>query len=299
MKIFKLTLIVTLALAIGMVSSCDDKDDDPTPITGDALFSFTTDGQTATFTNTSTVSGVVTYLWNFGDENTSIEKDPVHTYGVKGEYTVTLTVTDEQGGTHPISTKVKVDKATRIDLTDGSFSDWDAVTEAELVVPVGDNSGTVIAAKYDYDANYIYSYIQMEGTLEDIITLFIDDNADTTGFRSFLWPVMGIETLLQGQILVAEPWLEDYTYTGTGEDWSWEFQELAPDFYTVGHFTEDGGIVTFELGYAREKIPGFEHDLVKLGMYMSDPVSWAEIGFAPDMTPEGEDPTDGFLLDMR
>ena len=46
-------------------------------------------------------NGVITYLWNFGDGFTSPSASPTHTYTVLGgaptSYTVTLTVTDDQG----------------------------------------------------------------------------------------------------------------------------------------------------------------------------------------------------------
>lgn len=47
---------------------------------------------TATFTNTS-VAGQ-TFLWNFGDGNTSVAINPVHTYAVTGSYIITLIAND-------------------------------------------------------------------------------------------------------------------------------------------------------------------------------------------------------------
>jgi PKD repeat protein len=47
---------------------------------------------TVQFTNTST--GATTYLWNFGDGNTSTQTNPAHTYLTPGSYTVTLTATN-------------------------------------------------------------------------------------------------------------------------------------------------------------------------------------------------------------
>ena len=46
-----------------------------------------------TFTNTSTNAD--TYLWDFGDGTTSTEANPVHYYQKKGNYTVTLTATNQ------------------------------------------------------------------------------------------------------------------------------------------------------------------------------------------------------------
>jgi PKD repeat protein len=57
----------------------------PNPVSS---FTYTQDGLTLTFTNTST--NATDYLWNFGDGNTSIVPNPVHTYSGPGTYTVTL-----------------------------------------------------------------------------------------------------------------------------------------------------------------------------------------------------------------
>jgi PKD repeat protein len=51
-------------------------------------FTYTQNGNTLTFTNTST--GATTYIWHFGDGNTSNLTNPVHTYLANGTYTVTL-----------------------------------------------------------------------------------------------------------------------------------------------------------------------------------------------------------------
>lgn len=52
-------------------------------------------GNTVTFVNTSTNS--LTYLWNFGDGNTSTAQNPTHTYANPGTYTVQLTSTNPCG----------------------------------------------------------------------------------------------------------------------------------------------------------------------------------------------------------
>ena len=53
----------------------------------------------ATFVNTSTGSGTLSYAWDFGDGKTSKDKNPSHVYNSKGAYTVKLTVTSSDGCT--------------------------------------------------------------------------------------------------------------------------------------------------------------------------------------------------------
>lgn len=55
------------------------------------------DGSTVTFTNTSVNAD--SYMWDFGDGNTSNEESPVHTYANDGSYTVTMTATNTHGST--------------------------------------------------------------------------------------------------------------------------------------------------------------------------------------------------------
>ena len=299
-----LLIVVLLAVATGTFFSSCKKENKPEPITGEALFSYVADGKTVTFTNESTVSGTVTYLWDFGDDQTSTEKDPVHTYEFKGEYTVTLTVTDEQGGEHTVSTKIKVDKKNRIDLTDNSLDDWNAVTEDKFIVSLGDNTGVVKAAKYDYDADMVYAYIEFEGNLEDVTQydIFMDfDNDSTTGFKSYLWPASGANYLVEIAPFTGDAQeLGAYKFIGVDgtEDWNWEFEDLGDGAIVIGTMKQVGNNVACELGFSRSKITGLANDMVGFGTFISD-ADWAEIGFAPDATEEGGAHKGYFVLDMR
>jgi PKD repeat protein len=57
---------------------------------GDPVANFTTDtlGTEVTFTSTST--GATSFLWHFGDGNTSTESDPIHNYATDGVFEVVL-----------------------------------------------------------------------------------------------------------------------------------------------------------------------------------------------------------------
>lgn len=83
------------ALSLLMLLCSCGSDDDDAPGTGMdpvAGFTFATDELQVTFENTST--NATAYTWDFGDDTTSEERDPVHTYGEGGTYTVTLTGTN-------------------------------------------------------------------------------------------------------------------------------------------------------------------------------------------------------------
>jgi PKD repeat protein len=66
-----------------------------------ADFTFTTSGLTVLFTDASTDSDgtIVSRVWDFGDGITSTTTNPSHAYTAGGTYNVTLTVTDNDGGT--------------------------------------------------------------------------------------------------------------------------------------------------------------------------------------------------------
>lgn len=61
-----------------------------------AYFGYSRKGLTVEFVNTS-LNNPTTYIWDFGDGNTSIEKSPTHTYSELGFFTVKLIVINDDG----------------------------------------------------------------------------------------------------------------------------------------------------------------------------------------------------------
>ena len=121
-KIFK--LFAAFAMAAAVFAACEPQETPtptppaPGPNTGNnekpdtgktelkADFTFEAEALTVKFTNKS--EGAEAYLWNFGDENTSTEASPEHTYDAAGTYTVKLTVQDADGNAKSAEKEVTV-----------------------------------------------------------------------------------------------------------------------------------------------------------------------------------------------
>ncbi len=67
-------------------------------------------------------AGVVSWEWSFGDAGRSAERHPVHTYGGAGSFSVSLTVTDEEGETSTVSHQAltTLPAVTSLSCVDGS-----------------------------------------------------------------------------------------------------------------------------------------------------------------------------------
>lgn len=85
--------------------------------TASATTVFLSSGATIDFTNTST--GGNTNAWDFGDGNSSALQDPSHTFGTVGTFTVTLTVTNQNGCSDVFTMQITVQEV-------------DGITESQL-----------------------------------------------------------------------------------------------------------------------------------------------------------------------
>lgn len=90
--------VILLAATATILQGCDKKNSSAGN-TPDANFSVSGYETAApcpvTFINTST--NATSYLWNFGDGNTSTSSNPVHTYASNGTYLLKLRVTGADG----------------------------------------------------------------------------------------------------------------------------------------------------------------------------------------------------------
>ena len=77
-----------------------------------ADYSFSVKRKSATFIDNSndTDGTIVSWFWNFGDGNTSTERNPKHRYNKFRSYSVSLTVTDEDGASSSTSKNITIKK---------------------------------------------------------------------------------------------------------------------------------------------------------------------------------------------
>ena len=128
---------------------------------------------------------IISWNWNFGDGSTSGLENPVHTYGVAGTYTVTLTVTTEGGCTDTYSTVIVMTNGLAIDLTfneptcfgfaDGSVTVTVLDVTGDLIFTITDADGTVLNEDNSNTANTLptgWYYIN------------VDDDTDCSGLDS-------------------------------------------------------------------------------------------------------------------
>jgi len=99
------------------------------------------------FTNTST-GFPDSYLWDFGDSTTSIEQNPIHIYGIQGNYSVTLTAINTSGSN--TSTPLTVQVLPVPDLV-ADFTNNNAIPGGGgLVVQFFDQSQQALVLSWDF-----------------------------------------------------------------------------------------------------------------------------------------------------
>lgn len=114
-----------------------------------ASFTFTWPGLTVQFTDTSIDpdGDISSWSWNFGDNTTSAEQHPLHTYAAPGTYVVTLVVADADTISEVFNIVVVQNSP------GGSFGDFTEVSPPDSVflTPPDEDFWTVSTAPADYD----------------------------------------------------------------------------------------------------------------------------------------------------
>lgn len=152
--------IITIFVTLTTILSCTKEETKPAPVAPVPTADFIYTGAnlpapaTVTFTNTST--NATAFVWDFGNNSTSTDINPEHTFASGGVYTVKLTSTGAGGKTTTSKTinigsaptKVKITKVniTNIPFVDGTGSSWDFSTGPDVYFNITDISNNILSS---------------------------------------------------------------------------------------------------------------------------------------------------------
>lgn len=130
---------------------------------------------------------IVSYNWDFGDGNTGTGVTPSHTYGVDGNFTVSLTVTDDAGATSSTTTTASIGVVNQPPVSDpnGPYSGTVGIALTFDGTASTDADGTIVSYAWDFgDGNTAsgvtpsHTYM-MNGNYS--ISLTVTDDAGDSG----------------------------------------------------------------------------------------------------------------------
>jgi hypothetical protein len=244
----------------------------------DIFYTVAIEDKTVTFTNET--SGAVSYKWDFGDGETSTEESPVHTYPDKGKYVPTLYATTKDGRVSEGSTVIYIAKTSPVKMNDNTLADWATVTQYEVISGAGETFFK--KAKFDYDAQYVYVYFEVNAAQATgaIYDFYLDtDNSAGTGYVTD-FPGGGFDVLLEGTIM--DNWLDAFNHSGAQNAFAFT-PTGATEFYTLGHQEQSGGVLKFEVRLARAKLKNLAStQALKLGITATKNDWSATLGRMPD-----------------
>jgi len=127
---------------------------------------------------------VATWLWDFGDGNTSTAENPFHVYQDAGTYTVSLTITDIGGCTNTIE---QPDAVVYIPYPNPEFSvDQTVGCMGDVFTFTNNSTGNAVSYQWNFgdgststDSDPTYSY-STEGTYSVTLTAFNSNGCDSS-----------------------------------------------------------------------------------------------------------------------
>jgi len=233
-------------------------------------------GLAVTFANAT--EGATNISWNFGDGSADVSGDSVvHVYAETGNYVITMNGT-YQGKNYIFHTILRVDKPSVINLEDGSFDDWAGVTYPDFLLS---GKGAVDTAKVDYDANYIYIYVEFDsieeyaGLIDHIYGIYMDvDNSVSTGFSM---KEMGVDYGCEGNFVYDGGWFAPSIVDLANGDPGWPFMGFDSEIaLKQGYITKVGNTITMELGISREVFK-INSDAFSFSMSIMNS-DWSDVG---------------------
>jgi hypothetical protein len=281
MKYFKIKQLYFTA-AILLILSCSKEGEYSLTETPPLDFRTYYNGLTVTFANAT--QGATNISWDFGDGSTVITGDSVeYTYATIGNYVITMNGS-VSGKSYSMHTVLRVDKASVVNLDDGSFSDWDGVTYPDFLLS---GKGAIDTAKVDYDANYIYIYVEWDsiaenaGLADHIFGVYMDaDNSVATGFSM---KEMGVDYGCEGSMY--QGWFAPSFVDMVNGDPGWPFVGFDNEnAVKPGYIIKEGNTIKMEFGILREVFK-INSDAMSFSMSIMNS-DWSDVGNLVTPLPE-------------
>lgn len=272
-------------LLLFSMTSCIHEGDLDLAAVPDIGFTYTSNGLTLTFT--SATAEATNLTWKVSDGATGSGNEFVHKFEKPAIYWVQMTGTFN-GKEQTCATKVLVAKPANVSMTDNTFDDWNKVTDSDFIF-TGETAGTtpIISAKFDYDANYIYFYVEFSNTLnpgvdsEKAIFSFNCDSDDNlaTGMST---DGVGADYLMEGCLTCSTPWYDFYTCTDEANWTHIDDANFLSSIMILGHKEVTAETTKLEWAYSRSlfKITSTSFKYV-LKMYDGD---WSDADALHDST---------------
>lgn len=258
-------MLISILFGFSIMVSC--KDDDPEPENQIPVAAFASSltsanvGEEITFTDASSDEDgeIVSWLWDFGNGTTSTDQNPTISYEEEGSYTVTLTVTDDEGDTNSASETISIEEGvievsfstsveeSTIEGTEFLFGQvyTDSIYFAGMEIQFTDASGVGNAATTNFSWDFgdgSTSYEQnpthtfTESGASYMVSLTVTDENNATGTFSKTIHVPGIKWKVTGEDYeTMSPAIDNSgnIYVGTGSGLIQKFDSNGNTLWTL------------------------------------------------------------------
>jgi PKD repeat protein len=190
---------------------------------------------------------ITEWSWDFGGIGTSSEQNPSFTFDDNGVYTVTLTVTDEDGSFDTVSHDVTItDKASAVNLTgdtslnEGSTGNYDAsgsTSSPDAIVSYEwdwDFDGTTFSPSGDTGPIHVHTWMD-DGTYTAAVRLTDDDGSTDVATLQVTVNDLGPTAALTGDTSLIKGNAGSYDASGSTSspdaivsyEWDWEYDGVT------------------------------------------------------------------------